>query len=189
VASAQLQIDGVVLAGGLSRRMGGVDKALVDYQGRPLFKYAVSNLSSHVRRVWINRSTGATADTTFPRSPNYDIFHDQQFVGDGPLSGIFNAFTVSDADFLMIAPCDQLPLPPNVYADLRDAATPMSGTYATDGTNVVPTCAVLPRSVHPELEAALMTGELRLTRFVQAHARPVIFADVMFGNINSTDQL
>ena len=38
VQAPLLPIAGVILAGGQGRRMGGVDKALVDYEGRPLLE-------------------------------------------------------------------------------------------------------------------------------------------------------
>lgn len=195
-------VDGVVLAGGRSRRMGSRDKALVRYRGRALFEYAVENLAPHVRQVLINRS----GDTEFPsfehsseKHPatssgvstphDWRIIVDRRFLLDGPLSGILNTFEQTDADFLMIASCDQLVLPQEVYASLLSSATSSRGVYAFDGEHPVPTCAVLPRAVMPLLEAALTKGELRLTQFMQKFARPAHFENTRFANINSIDQL
>ena len=45
---------GVILAGGLARRMNQLDKGLVCYQGRPLVSYAIAALTPLVQELIIN---------------------------------------------------------------------------------------------------------------------------------------
>ena len=45
---------GVILAGGLARRLGGGDKALTEVGGRPLLAHAIERLSPQVDRIVIN---------------------------------------------------------------------------------------------------------------------------------------
>ncbi|MBZ0171894.1 MAG: NTP transferase domain-containing protein, partial [Phycisphaerales bacterium] len=47
-------VTGVVLAGGLARRMGGVDKGLVSVRGRELVRYVVEALQPQVRDLIVN---------------------------------------------------------------------------------------------------------------------------------------
>ena len=43
-----MKVLGVILAGGLSTRMGGQDKALLDLSGSPLIKHAIDRLENQV---------------------------------------------------------------------------------------------------------------------------------------------
>ena len=51
---AREAITGVVLAGGQGRRMGGVDKGLVELDGRPLVAWVLERLAPQVGSVLIN---------------------------------------------------------------------------------------------------------------------------------------
>jgi len=62
------QITGVILAGGLARRMGGQDKGLVEFGGRPLVEWVIDGLRPQVRVLVINanRNRGRYADYGYP---------------------------------------------------------------------------------------------------------------------------
>ena len=45
---ARAAITGIVLAGGQGRRMGGVDKGLVELDGRPLVAHVIARLAPQV---------------------------------------------------------------------------------------------------------------------------------------------
>ena len=47
-------ITGIVLAGGMGRRMGGVDKGLVELRGRPMVEWVVERLRPQVDELLIN---------------------------------------------------------------------------------------------------------------------------------------
>jgi len=44
----QTKVTGVILAGGLARRMNNRDKGLINYKGRPMVSYAIAALASVV---------------------------------------------------------------------------------------------------------------------------------------------
>ncbi len=48
-----MNIAGIVLAGGLGRRMGGVDKGLVNFLGKPLIIHVVDRLTPQVQEILI----------------------------------------------------------------------------------------------------------------------------------------
>ncbi len=48
------QVTGIILAGGLARRMGGVDKGLVLINGRPMIAWAIDALRVQVAELLIN---------------------------------------------------------------------------------------------------------------------------------------
>ena len=101
-------IDGVVLAGGLSSRMGE-DKALLKRDECDMLTYTANLLSSlPIARLLISRNEAVT--TSFMT----DEDNDHQVVNDvvtnvGPLGGIYSVALFSDANALIISPVD-LPL-------------------------------------------------------------------------------
>ncbi|MEM1163582.1 MAG: NTP transferase domain-containing protein, partial [Pseudomonadota bacterium] len=50
---------GIILAGGLARRMGGGDKAMLDLAGRPLLAHVIDRLTPQVDEVALNANGDA----------------------------------------------------------------------------------------------------------------------------------
>ncbi len=46
-------ITGVVLAGGKARRMGGVDKGLLELNGKPLWQHVADALMTQLSTSWL----------------------------------------------------------------------------------------------------------------------------------------
>ncbi|MDP2253153.1 MAG: NTP transferase domain-containing protein, partial [Thiobacillus sp.] len=51
---ASVRVAAVILAGGQGRRMGGADKGLIDYRGRPLVEWALAALAPQVGEILIS---------------------------------------------------------------------------------------------------------------------------------------
>ena len=52
-------ITGVILAGGLGRRMGGVDKGLQQLNGKPMVQWAIERFAPQVDELLINANQNA----------------------------------------------------------------------------------------------------------------------------------
>jgi molybdopterin-guanine dinucleotide biosynthesis protein A len=52
-------ITGLVLAGGQGRRMGGVDKGLVDFDGRPMVAHVIDRFAPQVATIVVNANQNA----------------------------------------------------------------------------------------------------------------------------------
>lgn len=78
---------GVLLAGGLGRRMGGVDKALVSLSGRTLAAHAVSRLSPQVGTLILN----ANGDPARFAHLGLPVVADETADFAGPLAGVLAA--------------------------------------------------------------------------------------------------
>lgn len=78
---------GVLLSGGLSRRVGGGDKALLDLGGKPLGRHVVQRFQPQVRHLILN----ANGDPTRFAALALPVVADE--VGDfsGPLAGVLSA--------------------------------------------------------------------------------------------------
>ncbi|MEZ0273190.1 MAG: NTP transferase domain-containing protein, partial [Methylophilaceae bacterium] len=49
-----MKVTGIILAGGMGRRMGGVDKGLVPFQGKPLVTHVLERLRPQVDEILVN---------------------------------------------------------------------------------------------------------------------------------------
>ncbi|WOI39079.1 molybdenum cofactor guanylyltransferase [Alteromonas sp. CI.11.F.A3] len=104
-----MAIDGVVLAGGLSSRMGE-DKALLKRDERDMLTYTADLVSSlPIERLLISRNEATTVSYQSNKyADNYKVVNDV-VANIGPLGGIYSVAKQSNADALIITPVD-LPL-------------------------------------------------------------------------------
>lgn len=180
-AKGRVQVTGVVLAGGRSRRMRGINKARMQVDGQPLFRYAVNNLAGCCGRVVINTNRNQAAY----QHEGFETIDDGAFDDKGPLAGVHAALKHATTPYVAIAACDQLALPDTIYPALCASATASRGAFACSPADTVPTCAVLPVGLLDEVRDALANGRLSLMAFMRDHADPVYFEGVEFGNVNS----
>ncbi len=75
---------GVILAGGLSRRMGGGDRTLLSMGGRPVLRHVIDRLRGQVSTMALN----ANGDPK--RFANFDlpVLSDSELGFPGPLAGV-----------------------------------------------------------------------------------------------------
>jgi molybdenum cofactor guanylyltransferase len=59
-APRRAQITGLLLAGGRGQRLGGVDKGLVEFDGRPLALHVLARLAPQVAQVLISANRNQT---------------------------------------------------------------------------------------------------------------------------------
>jgi len=98
----QTNVAGVILAGGLARRMNNLDKGLVNFKGRPMVSYAIAALVPIVDCVFINANRNIDQYRQF----GWPVISDQSDNFDGPLAGILTTMIHADADELVVIPCD-----------------------------------------------------------------------------------
>ena len=98
----QSKVTGVILAGGLARRMNNHDKGLVNYKGRPLVSYAIAAITAVADRSLINANRNREQYQAF----GLPVVADQTDSFDGPLAGVLTAMIYTDADVLLVMPCD-----------------------------------------------------------------------------------
>ncbi|MFC1579257.1 molybdenum cofactor guanylyltransferase MobA [Pseudomonadota bacterium] len=149
---------GLVLAGGAGRRVGGVDKGLVPWKGKPLVEHVVHRMRTEVATLLI--SCNRNSDYYAPLADN--IVNDQRHGFPGPLAGIEAAIPLLETEFLLISPCDTPCLPDDLGARLLAAldgpGASFNISYAHDGERGQYLCAVLRRRVVHTLTAALDSG-------------------------------
>jgi molybdopterin-guanine dinucleotide biosynthesis protein A len=178
----------VILAGGQGRRMGGVDKGLVAYQGHPLVEWALAVLVPQVDELVISAN----------RNPDIYAAYGHRVLPDtlpgypGPLAGVLAAMQAVDADWLLVVPCDTPHLPGDLAGRLlaaaQQAGVPLA--VAADDARMHHSCFIVRTDQRDNLEAYLARGE-RAVRHWQAGlaSTAVRFDAACFANLNQPHDL
>ncbi len=188
--SAKPLITGVVLAGGLGRRMGGVDKGLRTLRGRPLTAWVVERLAPQVDELLINANQNASDYARL----GYRVIADAIGGYAGPLAGLHAGLAAASHPLIVTAPCDSPFLPSDLVARLHDALTTHAAqlTVAKTGDQAHPVFCLCRRDVLPHLEAFLSAGGRKIDAWYSTlKVVEVAFDDnaAAFSNINSPEEL
>src|SRR5687767_9816016 len=110
-----MTVTGVILAGGQGSRMGGIDKGLRDFRGRPLVGHAIERLAPQVDELLINANRNPEAYARF----GYPVIADEIPGFAGPLAGFERGLAHARGDLVVTAPCDSPFLPADLVERLR----------------------------------------------------------------------
>ena len=179
-------ITGVILAGGMARRMGGQDKGLVPFSGRPLVDWVLEALSPQVAALVIN----ANRNREIYAGYGYPVIADDIDGFQGPLAGFASTMAVVSTPWIVTLPCDG-PFPAQNLVDRLCSALIGQNAdlaVATDGERIQPVYALIPVALAPSLHRFLDSGERKIDRWYAEHR--VALADFSdcpdaFANINS----
>jgi len=179
-------VTAVILAGGQGRRMGGLDKGLIEFQGRSLAAILVERLEQQGVDIVINANRNLARYQQFGHTVISDQLDDYQ----GPLAGFASAMTVVNSPFILTLPCDGPLLAEDYLARFIAAYAnePAPILVADDGERLQPVHALLRVDLLPSLVRFLDSGDRKIDRWYAEHeyAR-VDFSDCtgMFRNINT----
>lgn len=182
-------ITGILLAGGLARRMGGGDKGLLPLGDSVLAARTLALLAAQCRAVCINANRNIEEYEKLGFPVARDIMPDFA----GPLAGIHAGMEAADTEWILTAPCDS-PFMPN------DLAAQMAATAAESQADIV--TAKAGGRAHPVFMLARRTLRGDLAEFLQAGGRKIEdwrarhkfaereFSDASaFANINTPEEL
>jgi molybdopterin-guanine dinucleotide biosynthesis protein A len=178
-------IDGVILAGGASRRMGG-PKALLPFGDNRLIDAVIARADSQVRTLAINvsRVDLDTYRAGFPQVILPDLYGDKL----GPLCGIVTGLAWCETEWLATFSCDTPFLPRDLVAQLAKHAT--DTPVVARGAQV---CGLWPKTCLADLRKGLESGALRsVLSAVEAlggTVRAIDAPDHAFFNVNTKDDL
>lgn len=184
------QITGVILAGGRARRLGGQDKGLIPFGGRPLVAWIIEALRPQVGGILIN----ANRNTKAYAALGYPVVTDLLAGFQGPLAGIATAMAVAETPWILTLPCDG-PYPPADLAHRLAAALTQADAeiaVARDAERIQPVHALLPVALAPSLRRYLAAGERRLATWQARHRLALVdFSDCALGftNLNNPEDL
>ncbi|PLX82116.1 MAG: molybdenum cofactor guanylyltransferase [Desulfuromonas sp.] len=155
-SAKNMEITGVLLAGGKSRRMGH-DKALIELDGEPLYLKTLNLLRELFSTIIIAGDRPDIADEGIPAIP--DLYPGSA------LGGLYTVLEHIQTDWMFVAPCD-MPYPDTEIIKLLismrngfDAVVPRTpGGYE-------PVFALYRKSCLPYMKAMLSNNEFRIYDF------------------------
>jgi molybdenum cofactor guanylyltransferase len=183
-------ITGIVLAGGQGSRMGGVDKGLQPFRGKPMVAHAIERLAPQVDELLINANRNAEAYANL----GYRVIADEIEGFAGPLAGFERGLAHASGDLVVTVPCDSPFLPADLVARLREALERAKADLAVakTGDQAHPVFSLMRRGVHASLTGFLASGQRKIDRWYAALAVvEVAFDDEAdaFLNINTREEL
>jgi molybdenum cofactor guanylyltransferase len=184
------EITGVVLAGGQGSRMGGVDKGLALFQGRPLVAHVIERLAPQVGEILVNANRNPEAYAQF----GHRVIADEIAGFAGPLAGFERGLAHAAGGLVATVPCDSPFLPRDLVARLRSALESSGADLAVakTGDQAHPVFCLMRRHVHESLRSFLASGQRKIDKWYAALAVvEVAFDDEAeaFANINTRDEL
>lgn len=183
------RITGLILAGGAGQRMGGADKGLMTYRGRPLVAWAIERLRPQVDELLISANRNLDEYRTFGHPVLTDASNERL----GPLAGLQAGLAACPTPWLITSPCDCPALPIDLVARLLAAAETQNASMAVAATaaGMQPTFQLCRRDLLPALDAYLAGGGRKLLTWCRSQgAVEVVFADAeAFANLNSPADL
>lgn len=187
---AAADVTGIVLAGGMGRRMGGVDKGLVALGGRPLVAHVLARLAPQVGAIVVNANQNAQRYAEF----GYPVVPDAVGGFAGPLAGLQAGLTLATTPYVITVPCDSPFLPDDLVARLAAGLEHERAQLAVAQTFAQPhpVFALVDRRVLPHLTAFLEGGGRKIDAwYASLPVATVAFDDVAdaFRNINTIDEL
>jgi molybdopterin-guanine dinucleotide biosynthesis protein A len=194
----------IILAGGRGRRMGMVEKALLEFEGKTILERLLENLFRVVDEVILSVRDTSQKEKLMPvreKFPDREIrFCFDTLEDAGPLEGIRAGLLESGSEYSFVCAGDMPFVNPNVVellfekASVHDAALPK-----WDDRMFEPLHAVYSRKMIPEIEKAFEKGKHSvLTPVFQM--QDVVFVEVSeirkidpelrtFANINTVEDL
>ncbi len=160
----KIEVVGCVLAGGLSRRMGGVEKAFIPLGGETFLQHVMSRLDRQVGVTILN----ANGDATRFRSIFETIVPDTIAGALGPLAGILTGLewarqNVPYAGWVMTVACDSPFFPRNLVDRFGEAidAEGADMARASSGGRAHPVFGIWPVRLADDLRHALVNEKIR----------------------------
>ena len=193
---ANLDVSAVIVAGGKGSRMGGVDKGLQPFLGRPMAQAVWERIKPQVGYTFIN----ANRHVEVYQSWGATVYPDAHAGFPGPLAGFAVGMAHATTPYVLVVPCDTPRLPMDLVqrltralqtanADIAMASAPQVDHTGHTKLQAQPTCCLLKTSLRPSLEVFMQSGGHKIRAwtdtqacvsvpFDQAQDDPLAFANI-----------
>lgn len=185
-------ITAMVLSGGKARRMGGGEKGMLPFAGKPMISYVIATLEGlgdTVQSILINTNNPSC----------YEQFKQPALVDNlteniGPLAGLEAGLVNIDAGYLLVVPCDTPLMSAEPIIRLINAVSSPGVNCAVvhDGERMQATFGIFHVSQRAALQTYLQRGGRRLiTWYKEQNAVEVDCSDLkgVFVNVNTQKDL
>jgi len=188
--SSTLSIDAGIIAGGLGSRLEGVDKGLLHWQGVEFAQHIAARLRPYTKTLIVNcnRNSERYQDVADK------VVSDGDGEFNGPLAGLRALLQASDADYLLVSPCDTPALPVDfaekMLACLKE--NPGATIAVDDGDRLHPLHLLIPVFLAESIDGYLKSGERRMIKWLKQNNLVCCdFSDQPEGflNVNSPEEM
>lgn len=183
-------VTAVVLAGGMGRRMDGVDKGLAIVAGREMVDFVVDSLSKNVDHIIINANRNLSRYERYPVTVVSDSIEGYQ----GPLAGIEAGMSAASTEWIFTCPCDSPmhseDLLPHMWTKVLAEDSEIG--VAHDGERTHPVFLLLRRDLLSSLRGYLGDGQRKIDRWFDKHRLATVDCSQYaqsFVNINTQEEL
>jgi molybdopterin-guanine dinucleotide biosynthesis protein A len=182
-------LTGLVLAGGLGRRMGGGEKALVPLRGSALISHVIERLRPQVSEVLVNVNVPAERYSAFGDR----IIADRIPNRPGPLAGLHAGLVEARHAWVLGVPCDAPLLPEDLADRLWTAMAKADAEIAVAHAEgrIHPVFCLLSTALAAPLARHLESGGRAVLGWMQS--RRLVIADFddarAFTNVNTPEDL
>lgn len=174
MAIDQTALAAVILAGGLSSRMGGGDKGLLPLGSGTVLQAVIDRIAPQVGRLAINANGDPGRFVRFGAV----VLPDGLAGFPGPLAGILAAMdwaASQGATWVVTVPSDTPFVPFDLVSQLVWAAKGGAPVViAATGNRLHPTCGLWPVQLRDDLAATLARAERRVRDFADRHGAAVV---------------
>lgn len=187
-------ITGLILAGGRAQRMGGIDKGLIPFHGKPLIESAISRLKPQVSTILINANRSITKYAHY----GYPVLMDETPDFSGPLAGFSVGLKHCKTPYLLTSPCDSPLLPEDLAQKMADELESnnlelvFASSKEDDGKIwSQPVFCLMKSSLKDSIDSFLSKGDLKIDRwFKELRSGTVVFENPQaFANVNTPEEL
>jgi molybdopterin-guanine dinucleotide biosynthesis protein A len=183
-------ITGIILSGGLGRRMQGQDKGLIKYGDKAMIEHVLERIAPQVDALIISANRNFEAYT----ASGLPVVADERTDYAGPLAGIEAALQKVRTPLALVVPCDTPQLPPDLAERLLAALEQDQADIAIpdDGDRQQPLFCLMKTSLLTSITQALDAGQARVLDWLAL--QNLTWADFSdqaqaFANINDWDTL
>jgi len=156
-----MNIGGIILAGGQSKRMGR-DKGLTEFNGKLLVEYAIDLLAPHCDGILI--STNSRDYKRF----GYPVIKDE-IEGIGPAGGILSSLRVTKYDLNIVISCDMPFLNDKAVKLLIQNIDKDKCIIPVHDGKAEPLFGIYHRNFQRSLSEAIVNNELKMKKIIGMH--------------------
>ena len=189
------ELSGIVLAGGLSRRLGR-NKALETIGGQPLIRRVIDRVSRIAEEVVVVVADQAQAQA-LPLENQHRVVVDLH-PGGGSLGGIFSGLSAARLKWAMVVACDMPFINLDLVRRMLDLREGVDAVVPVLGERPEPTHSMYSKVCLPFMEQLLLANDLKISRFFDkvrvayVPEEEIVSLDpdcLSFFNVNSADDL
>ena len=183
-----MKLTGIILAGGMSSRMGQ-DKGLMQFRGKQMVQYSIELLSQFTSQILISSNNHLYNQFNFP------VIADT-YKNCGPIGGLHASLSATTTKWNIILSCDAPFVDPMLFLSMQKMIVDQDAIVPKHEKGFEPLFGIYNRRIFPFLEEKIKMQDFKLQKILKE--RNICYFDAtdllklksnLFSNINSPEDL